>query len=306
MKTRVILVNYKNAELTVQCLRALERGTIKPEKVYVIDNTPMLESRAVFETYQMERGKKSTENTFPIQFIYNEKNVGFAAACNQGARLALEEGFKGYIWLLNNDTEPEKEALERLLQKTKSTGAGITGSRIVDEEGNFLGGVGITHPKMACVSRPKDTSVTQFDYVEGSSFLISHSCIEKIGLLSEDYFLYFEESDYCYRARKAGLTLAWATDSVVLHRIGSSTGSENAKKKVPFFIDCLMIRNRIHFAWTNGFSKLGILVGLMISLALRIKRGQLNRVAKILSITASTKKLKQFIEENGGFYELRP
>ena len=66
-----------------------------------------------------------------------------------------------------------------------------------------------------------------------------------------------------------------------------------------------MIRNRIHFAKRNGFPWIGIWAGFLISLAIRIKRRQLNRVLKIIDITFSTKRLKKFIENNGGYYEIQ-
>ena len=293
MQTCAVLVNYKNAALTVRCLHALERGTVKPDLVYVIDNATCEESQKIFqgETFSI-----------PVNFIWNKHNVGFAAANNQGVRAAQAEGFDGYVWLINNDTEPKETALEKLLQKAKESG-----SLIVDEKSNYIGGAGTTHAKLALVGRPQaphGSDVPHFDYIEGASFLISPECIKKVGLLSEDFFLYFEESDYCYRAKKAGFSLAWATESIVSHRIGSSTGSENAKGCVPFFIDCLMIRNRIHFAKRNGFPAVGIWAGFLISLAIRIKRRQLNRVLKIIEITLSTKRLKKFIESNGGYYEI--
>ncbi len=298
MQTCAVLVNYKNAALTVRCLHALERGTVNPDLVYVIDNATCEESQKIFqgETFSI-----------PVNFIWNKHNMGFAAANNQGVRAAQAEGFDGYVWLINNDTEPKETALEKLLQKAKESGAGITGSLIVDEKSNYIGGAGTTHAKLASVGRPQaphGSDVPHFDYIEGASFLISPECIKKVGLLSEDFFLYFEESDYCYRAKKAGFSLAWATESIVSHRIGSSTGSENAKGCVPFFIDCLMIRNRIHFAKRNGFPAVGIWAGFLISLAIRIKRRQLNRVLKIIEITLSTKRLKKFIESNGGYYEI--
>ena len=272
MQTCAVLVNYKNAALTVRCLHALERGTVKPDLVYVIDNATCEESQKIFqgETFSI-----------PVNFIWNKHNVGFAAANNQGVRAAQAEGFDGYVWLINNDTEPKETALEKLLQKAKESGAGITGSLIVDEKSNYIGGAGTTHAKLASVGRPQaphGSDVPHFDYIEGA--------------------------DYCYRAKKAGFSLAWATESIVSHRIGSSTGSENAKGCVPFFIDCLMIRNRIHFAKRNGFPAVGIWAGFLISLAIRIKRRQLNRVLKIIEITLSTKRLKKFIESNGGYYEI--
>lgn len=323
MQAQVVLVNFKNVPRTVACLRALEKSSCRPRRVYVVDNASTEESQAEFgkETFSLD-----------VEWIWNAENLGFAAGCNQGIRRAREVCSEDYVWLLNNDTEPEVDALEKLLECAEETGAGVTGSAIFGSDGSFSGGVGRVHPKMASVSRvplskdvaggcSKDCSLdcstqngssncrsqscssgelAEFDYVEGSSFFISPKCLDVVGLLSEDFFLYFEESDYCYKAKTAGFSLAWATGSIVRHYIGSSTGSENKKGGVPFFIDCLMIRNRIRFARGNGFPFVGVYVGLMISLLLRVKRLQFNRVWTILKILSSDKAFREFVEKNGG------
>lgn len=291
----VILVNFKNEQKTVDCLRALEKSTIQPACVCVVDNASTEESKRFF-----------LSQTFGVQvrWIWNKENRGFAAACNQGIRALREEFASTYIWLLNNDTLPEADALQKLLEKAIATQAGITGSQIKKANGEFSGGVCFIHPKLATVRRPGSPDDTGFDYVEGSSFLISPDCLKKTGLLSEDYFLYFEESDYCWQAKRKGFTLAWATDSVIWHDIGSSTGSEIAKGAVPYFIDCLMIRNRIHFALKNGFPTASVLVGFVISLLLRLKRFQVSRIITIIAITLSKKQFKKFVERNGGYYEI--
>ena len=291
-----ILVNFKNEKKTVECLRALEKNSIQPACVYIIDNVSTSESQKYFWSFTF---------SFKVRWIWNKENLGFAAACNQGILAAEAEYGSSYIWLLNNDTLPEPTALEALLKKADSTNAGITGSLIKKINGEFSGGVCFIHPKFASIRRPRSKDETGFDYIEGSSFLISPECLKSTGLLSEEYFLYFEESDYCLQAKRKGFNIAWATDSVILHDIGSSTGSEIAKGEVPFFIDCLMIRNRIHFALKNGFPKIYVLLGLMISLGIRLNRLQFTRIATIIAITFSTKIFKRFIEKNGGFYEIK-
>ena len=292
----VILVNFKNEEKTVNCLRALEKSTVQPTYVCVVDNASTEKSRQFFESNSFK---------FDVHWIWNKENRGFAAGCNQGIQAAIKEHEGSFIWLLNNDTQPEPTALEKLLEKAKATGAGITGSLIKKSNGDFSGGVCFIHPKFASVRRPRSPEETGFDYVEGSSFLISPECLKKTGPLSEDYFLYFEESDYCQKAKRNGFSLAWATDSIIWHDIGSSTGSEIAKGAVPYFIDCLMIRNRIHYGLKNGYPTLSLWIGLFISLGIRLKRLQFSRVATILAITLSTRTFKTFIERNGGYYEIQ-
>jgi len=291
----VILVNYKNEAKTVACLRALEKSTVRPFKVYVVDNSCTEESKRFFqsESFQLD-----------VEWIWSEGNVGFAAGCNKGIRAAQSIGFDGFIWLLNNDTEPDADALKNLLAKAEETSAGITGSAIYNAKGDFAGGVGLLHPKLASVKHVPDLNCEAFDYVEGASFLISPDCVKTVGLLSQDYFLYFEESDYCKKAQRAGFKFAWAKDSIIRHDIGSSTGSEIKKGGVPYFIDCLMIRNRVHFARHNGIPLWGNLLGLLISLGLRCKRLQFNRVITILWLLLSKNNLKHFIEKHGGYYEI--
>ena len=300
LPARTVLVNYRNMDKTVACIRALDKMSVKPDCVYLIDNASTPESRSIFE----EAFPQSRTESFEVKCTWNNANVGFAAACNQGIRAAREDGFDGYIWLLNNDTEPETNALKELLATAESSHAGITGSRIVSPDGKFLGGVGFVDSNFATVRRASSPEERGFNYVEGSSFLISPECLFRTGELSEDYFLYFEESDYCYKARQQGFDLAWATESIVRHDVGSSTGSEKGKGKVPFFIDCLMIRNRFHFAQKFQFPSFFVKYGLFLSIMLRVLRFQPLRALAILRIILSEHDFKNFIEKNGGFYAI--
>lgn len=277
-------------------MQKLDEMSVKPDFIVVVDNLSSDESRSSLQKINLST---------PVHFIFNKENLGFAAACNQGIRESVSRQKDTFIWLLNNDTLPDYRALEKLLDKSLETGAGITGSLIKKPNGEFSGGVGRIHPFFGSVRRPHTSEETNFNYVEGSSFLISPRCLSQVGPLSEDYFLYFEETDYCVRARKQGFPVAWATESVVVHDIGSSTGGDLGLGKVPYFIDCLSVRNRIHFAYKNGFPKIGITLGLLISLLLRVKRCQFRRIFKILRITFSSKALKKFIIENGGYYEIQ-
>lgn len=298
LPARTVLVNYRNMDKTIACIRALDKMSVKPECVYLIDNATSQESRDLFE----KAFPQSRTESFEIACIWNEANVGFAAACNQGIRAAREDYFDGYMWLLNNDTEPEPDSLKEMLATAESSHAGITGSQIVSPDGKFLGGVGFVDSRFATVRRATSPDERWFNYIEGSSFLISPECLRKTGELSEEYFLYFEESDYCYKARQMGFDIAWATKSIVHHDIGSSTGSEQGKGKVPPFIDCLMIRNRYHFAQKFQFPSFTVKYGLFLSIMLRVFRLQPLRALAILRIVLSEDSFKSFIEKNGGFY----
>lgn len=287
---KVVLVNFNNAEKTKNCVLAIASGSVLPETVCIVDNKATMESTQILN---------SINCPIPINYIANEFNVGFAAGCNQGILECCKDNFAGFIWLLNNDTIPANTALEELLKTATAEKSDITGAKILDASGKYSGGASKVHPKFASVHRSEEGA--DFDYIEGSSMLISSDCIKKIGLLPESYFLYFEECDYCYLARQNELKLAWATNSEIRHEIGSSTGSERGKGNVPFFIDCLMIRNRIHFAKKYKFPTTWVYVGLLISLLLRLKRFQFDRVFEIIHLVFSESYFKTFVLKNGGY-----
>lgn len=288
-----ILVNYHSQQETCRCLEHLYSQSIRPDYLCIVDNGSSENSRNIFESF------KESHPDISFLFFFNEKNPGFAAACNQAMKALTEQGFRGYFWLVNNDTVADKDALKELLAEAGRTHAGITGSRISLPDDRRSGSARI-HPFWGSVKRTESFKNRNNEYIEGASFLISPECFEKIGYLPTDYFLYSEETDYCYAARKAGFCLALAEKSLIQHDAGKSTGSELGKGKVPFFIDCLMIRNRVFFCRKYGFPKTGVFLALLISLSLRARRGQWNRIRTILRITFSIRNFKKFIQDNGG------
>lgn len=287
-----ILVNYHAADSTLQCVESLYLQTTPPTAIFVIDNKATEKSKFIFQ-------HASANAKIPLTFIFNEKNVGFAAACNQAMHAIEKQGFNGYFWLVNNDTVAGQNALKELLEEAGKTNAGITGSRI-ELPGNRQGGSATIHPFWGTVKRSSVFRNSPNEYIEGASFLISPECFQKVGFLPEDYFLYSEETDYCYAARRAGFSLALADKSILKHDAGKSTGSELGKGQVPFFIDCLLIRNRVLFCRKYGFPRIGIALALFFSLLLRAQRHQWKRITTILFITLSAKKFKKFIRDNGG------
>ena len=91
-----ILVNFKNDKKTTDCVRSLEKNTVKPVCVYVINNASTEASQKYFESLNF---------SIDVRWIWNKENRGFAAGCNQGIKAATAEHAGCYIWLLNNDTE---------------------------------------------------------------------------------------------------------------------------------------------------------------------------------------------------------
>jgi GT2 family glycosyltransferase len=188
-------------------------------------------------------------------------NLGFAGGNNVGLRYALARDDFDYVWLLNNDTVVEPKALAAMISRMaeKST-AGMCGSTLIryhepQRIEAFGGGyyckwiglpwhVGRTR-RTDQVPAPRSAE-RLMNYVVGASLMVSRQFLKEIGLMNEEYFLYFEETDWAVRAR-GRFGLAYAPDSIVYHKIGQSIGTTSDPRKKSLLCDFFALRNRIKF-----------------------------------------------------------
>jgi N-acetylglucosaminyl-diphospho-decaprenol L-rhamnosyltransferase len=182
-----------------------------------------------------------------------ERNGGFASGCNAGIRGALAAPEKvHYVMLLNPDTVAQGGAIRTLLDFMEShPRAGVCGSRLEDVEGALqcsahnapspLGEL-VSGARLALLSRalprhvvspPMQEAAHRCDWVSGASFMIRRRVLEEIGGLDEGYFLYFEEADFCARARAARWSVWCVPGSRVVHREGEATGIRDCTRRRP-------------------------------------------------------------------------
>lgn len=168
--------------------------------------------------------------------LQNGRNLGYAGGMNTGIRYALRALRPDFFWLLNNDTRLEPDALERLLSCAEerpevaiwaSTICELAHPSRVRSAGGCRYSYWLTtyHPVGAGLERAAVQSWSTepaLDYVDGSAMFIRRQALDTIGLLNEEYFLYFEELDYACRAREQGLSIGWCRASLVYHRGGES------------------------------------------------------------------------------------
>ncbi|NOR54699.1 MAG: glycosyltransferase [Sulfurovum sp.] len=234
-------------------------------------------------------GNKEKEEKYsnPIIFIQSGENGGFAAGNNIGIKYALAKADFEYIWLLNNDTVIEPISLKILINDAIKNDGGISGSTLMYYDNpKELQAYGGYINKFFGTSKhilDADDIEDKLDYVSGASFLINKNVIGSIGLLPEEYFLYYEETDYCFNAKKNGYKLKVSLTSIVFHKEGGSTGANKNPAKKSEFMDILSLKNRIKFHTKYLGGGAGLWLGLMITFLNRIKRGQLNRIWKVLS-----------------------
>jgi GT2 family glycosyltransferase len=160
---------------------------------------------------------------YPIIFIQTGENLGFAGGNNVGIRYALYKGDFEFLWILNNDTVVKRDSLTMLVEKAKcyrekNIGKiGIIGSKLLYYDmPNVIQGVGGKYNKFLAVTKhigafEKDKSqydnekvLKKIDYIIGASMFVSKDFLYDVGLMCEDYFLYYEELDWAIRGRRNG------------------------------------------------------------------------------------------------------
>jgi len=237
---------------------------------------------------------------YPLVLIQTGENLGYAGGNNVGIRYALAKNDFGYIWILNNDTVVEKNALSELVWKfeeyrRKKKKVGITGSKLLYyDRPEIIQGVGGIYNKWLAVNKhlgifEKDRGQydseevsKRMDYVIGASMLVSRDFIEEVGLMCEDYFLYFEEVDWAMRGKRKGYQLGYCWKSRIYHKEGRSIGTSSKGKERSEISDFYLTKNKILFT-KKFFPKciLSVCLGLGVVAFNRIRRRQFNRIKLI-------------------------
>lgn len=235
-KVAIIIVNWNGWKDSLECLESL-RGVKHPDfSVYMVDNGSADGSQSKLADFK--------SSTFGYQLIQNSANLGFAGGNNVGIKKALEDGAE-FILLLNNDTIVSPNFLALLVSAANSDSAiGIVGPKIYFSEGitavaglqriwfgggklNWLKtrGYHLDYDRTDTLSQSASDEILNTDYITGCCMLVKREAIEKIGLLSEDYFLYYEDVDWCLRVRQAGYKIAYVPGAFIWHKISRSANA---------------------------------------------------------------------------------
>lgn len=191
-----------------------------------------------------------------VSLIRSGGNLGFAGGCNVGIRTAINASF-AYVWLLNTDTVVEQQALTHLIERAqRDSSVGMVGSTVlyydrpqivqaqagarINADTGESRHIGEGMPATNVIDQPEDVE-QQLAYIFGASMLVSRQLIDIIGLMQEDYFLYYEEMDWAMRSREQ-FKFAYAPRSRVYHKSGNSSS-----RAMPAFSANLFYRNRIRF-----------------------------------------------------------
>ncbi len=245
VRLAIIIVNYRTPELTVDCIRSLmsERGhaSSPAAQVVVVDNASEDASLNLINAAIEAHGWSGA-----VELVPSPANRGFAAGNNLGIRMVNADQYL----LLNPDTVVAPSAVNRLAAfLDEHSEVGVVGAQLLDENGRsqrsahrfpsplreFMGSsqLGVLERLLPRVADPvvNSNEPTGCDWVSGAAMLIRRGAIDQIGLLDEDYFLYFEEVDFCRRAREAGWQVWLDPRAEVVHLEGSATGIRRCQSR---------------------------------------------------------------------------
>lgn len=273
----VVLVNWRRCDETMQCLRSISRLSGELPFVAVCENGSGDSSAGNLVEVLKELSSIPTQyelfecDVFEYKrigglggwLVLSKKNLGFAGGNNLALKVARKAERFDYVWFLNNDTEVEPDCLEKMLQRMKSDPRiGICGSTLVyahdrrtvqcfgGSSANFWTGmtreIGNGNEWPCSVDQARVES--EMTYVAGASMLVSSAFLEKVGLMTEDYFIFYEELDWAMRARRAGFRLGYAKDAIVYHKEGASIGTGKAQSRSAL-AEYYGLRNKLLFTW---------------------------------------------------------
>jgi GT2 family glycosyltransferase len=238
MDLSIIIVNWNTKDLLLQCLESVYQTIKRVEmEVFVVDNGSMDGSIA------------AAKGRFPeVKFIQNEINLGFARANNQA--LSLAEG--RYLLLLNPDTQVKKGAMERLISFMDAhPEAGGAGAQLLNSDGSRQNSIA-NFPSLATELLNKSLlrwffpsvfpgkernypEPIEVDSVIGACMVVKRDAIEPVGLLDEGYFLFLEETDWCYRMRRTGWKIYHVPQAEIYHFQGKGVEMEKKKARVEYY-----------------------------------------------------------------------
>jgi GT2 family glycosyltransferase len=218
-KVFIIVLNYNGKNCLSQCLNSVYQSDYPNFEVIVVDNA------STDGSFEEARQKFQSAN-----LIRNNANLGFAAGNNIGIRYALEK-FGDYVFLLNNDATLESETLSELVAQAEKNRLSIASPLIYKNDKIWFEGGKIIWLMMRAIHKKLRTSLTKpfvSEYVTGCAMLINKKVFQTIGLFDEKFFLYYEDADFCTRAKRKGFSSYIIPSAKVTHKEASE--SENPAK----------------------------------------------------------------------------
>jgi GT2 family glycosyltransferase len=242
----VVTVTYNSAVVIDGFMKSMLAQLHKNFILFIIDNASRDKTLALLETYHDGR----------IKIVSNCENVGVAEANNQGIAAAIEGGCQ-FVLLINNDTEFEPNLVSEMILGAEAHHAAMLTPKIMFFEprnviwcagGSFRPWLGYS----TCHNGEGEADSPRFDlprpiaYAPTCCMLIAISVFKKIGLMDPRYFVYYDDTDFCWRAHKFGIRFWYDPRATLYHKVSSLTGWGQSDFGITY-----STRNKVYFVLKN-------------------------------------------------------
>ena len=275
----IIVLNWQGWRHTQRCLESLLQLDL-PYRLIVCDNDSQDDSieqiqawaaQHDLDRHDLQAGEIEEASNRQFTLIATGGNLGFAGGNNVGIRYALRDPALRYIWLLNNDTMVEPQALLALYQYAEAhPRQALIGSTLLELDDFDQRSEQVVQCAGGCRYWPLltrfqangagielnalyRTKLPRLDYVAGAAMFLRIEAINKTGLLEENYFLFYEELDYTQRLKQQGYDIGWCAESLVYHQGSGTVGtkSRDQLKRANYYenLSTLKYSYRFHRQW---------------------------------------------------------
>lgn len=271
-KVSTIILTYNSQAVITDCLNSVLHSDTPNHRIIVVDNNSFDKTVGIVRTF-LERSVLPKDGPLQgriIKLIENKENLGFSAGNNVAIKYAIEDE-SDYIFLLNPDTTIKSDTLKILSETAQSNPQiGIIGPKTLYPSGRchlpkvtpsqgealeesqgdrimYAGGIldwqnaKNYHRGMGETDHAQYDKTEETGFVSGASLFINKALIQKMGLLDEKYFLYYEDADWCVRAKKAGFKIIFEPQAIIYHQ--ESTVTKKGSPNYHYYFT----RNRLYF-----------------------------------------------------------
>lgn len=222
----IVVLNWNGKVFLKDCLDSLKRVTYPKIEVIIVDNNSTDGSQAFIKKHYSE-----------FTLVENKKNYGFAKGNNIGWKISKGE----YILFLNNDTTVTPDFLQPLLndfKKNPKIGCLqpqiriMKDKKLIDSAGSFMMFTGFLYHygfRKKCLLEKYNRQREIFS-AKGACIVFPRKVLQRVGVFDEDFFIFFEETDLCFRVWLAGYTVVYEPESVIYHFVGGDTTASDSYK----------------------------------------------------------------------------
>lgn len=285
IKIDSVIVTFNRLNLLKECISAVLNQSYKVENIFVIDNN------STDNTWNYLKKMQTQDER--IQPIHLNQNIGGAGGFNQGMKAFIEKSNSDYVWIMDDDTIPDKDALKRFVESID----------IVKKFGFLASNVRFKDGNTAIMNIPGTSGVWNeyankeligIKFASFVSLIFPRYVVEKVGYPITDFFIWGDDYEYTTRVTRAGFNNYFVANSLVVHKIKNNIGAdiflEKEKNRV----------NRYYFDARNRMYTVRKTEGKKNSLKLFLKQGLIIPV-KLLFSSSSYKGYKAWIEMKGTF-----